>query len=112
MSSTTGCSIFFAFLLMGCAISSASAQTYQERSVLAKTTLIGASIIITPVYVAAKLPIAAAGAAVSAPLNFLTLKYAADIAETIALRTMYGDWYITPSVLNGDRPLHVLGTVD
>lgn len=52
-----------------------------------------------------KAPLAAAGAGVSAMVNFLTMTYADDFAETLALQTVYGDWYITPSVLHGDQKL-------
>lgn len=88
------------------------AKTYQECGVAAKTGLVFASVIITPVYVMVKAPLAAAGAVVSAMVNFVTMTYADDFAETLALRTVYGDWYITPAVLHGDRKLQYFGQAD
>jgi hypothetical protein len=90
----------------------ANAKTYDECGFMAKTGLVLASVITTPLYFVCKLPLAAVGAAVSAPVNFLTMRYAYDFSANFALRTMCGDWYITPSVLLGDRKLQYFGPVD
>lgn len=99
-------------LVSMCPVAAANAKTYHDCSIALKTALVLGSIVATPVYVACKLPLAAAGAAVSAPVNFVSMKYAAGFAEPLALHTMTGDWYITPSVLHGDRKLQYFGPVD
>ena len=90
----------------------AEAKTYEECGIATKASLVLASVAATPAYLVFKLPLAAAGAALAAPVNFLTLKYADEFAEPLALRTMYGDWYITPAILHGDRQLQYFGPVD
>lgn len=101
------------FCVLCCALpAAASEKTYDDCGFLTKTGLVLASVITTPVYLVCKLPLAAVGAAVAAPVNFLSMRYAGDFAENFALRTMCGDWYITPSVLHGDRKLQYFGPVD
>ena len=108
---TYGLIVFFCVLCFALP-AAANAKTYDECGFMAKTGLVLASIITTPLYFVCKLPLAAVGAAVSAPVNFLSMRYAGDFAENFALRTMCGDWYITPAVLHGDRKLQYFGPVD
>jgi hypothetical protein len=100
------------FMLCFALPAAAGAKTYDECGFMAKTGLVLASVITTPVYFVCKVPVAAVGAAVAAPVNFFSMRAAAGFAEPFALRTMCGDWYITPSVLHGDRKLQYFGPVD
>lgn len=90
----------------------ADAKTYKECGFMTRSGLFIASIVTTPLYALCKLPLAAAGAVVSAPVNFFTMRYKGEFAENFALKTMTGDWYITPSVLHGDRQLAYFGSTD
>jgi hypothetical protein len=88
------------------------AKTYEDCNTMTKTGLYVASSLLTIPYFGVKAGYAILGTLAAGTINGVTGKRAEPYAETLAIKSTGGDWYITPRILLREKKLIFYGAVD
>ena len=85
---------------------SSTKQTIEDLS------LSTASFVLNGPYFGLKLSYAVAGSIIAGTVNGLSFKKLDDFSESLATEAIGGDWFITPSILKGQRKLEFRGRLE
>jgi len=88
------------------------AKTFEECNTITKTGLYVASSLLTIPYFGVKAGYAIIGTLAAGAINGVTGKRTEPYAETLAIKSTGGDWYITPGVLLREKKLIFYGSID
>jgi len=106
--SSSGCALLLGGVVAGGAAGGAASARAGHEESHPPTSYVG-SVLASAVYFPAKVAFAAAGAATSGVTYLVTLGKA-EPAQTIWHASVDGDYVVTPDMVQGERPIHFVGS--